>query len=161
MTRIGSRPAQARPAREGKPSPRLALFALAAAGVGLWPQLLRAEAQAGASTSCLGKAKPMARLELLFGASFRGGSVGRRAFARFLKEVVTPRFPDGLSVFEGYGEWRSPAGTMHREATRMLLVWYEPDSESDAKIEEIRAAYKKRFGQESVLRSDGASCVSF
>jgi hypothetical protein len=43
----------------------------------------------------------------------------------------------------------------------MLLIWFEPDADSDARIEAIRSAYKKQFGQESVLRADAASCVSF
>lgn len=103
----------------------------------------------------------MARLELLFGASFKGGKVGPRNFARFIEKEVTPRFPDGLSVFEGHGQWRAESGELIREPSRLLLIWYEPDSASDAKIEAIRTAYKKQFKQQSVMRVDGSSCVSF
>ena len=43
----------------------------------------------------------------------------------------------------------------------MLVIWYRRAADSEAKIEAIRAAYKARFGQESVMRVDGVSCVSF
>lgn len=112
-------------------------------------------------SGCPGHARPMARLELLFGANFPGGKVGPRAFARFVDQEVTPRFPLGLSLFEGQGQWRGGSGRLIREPARMLLIWYEPSASSEAKIEAIRAAYKKRFRQQSVLRVDGRSCVSF
>lgn len=111
--------------------------------------------------SCPAPARPMARLELIFGAKRKSGQVGPRAFARFLAREVTPRFPAGLTIFEGFGQWRSASGQFIREPSRMLLIWFEPDADSDARIEAIRSAYKKQFGQESVLRADAASCVSF
>ncbi|WOJ90479.1 DUF3574 domain-containing protein [Methylocapsa polymorpha] len=120
-----------------------------------------AETASQFSSDCPARSKPMARLELLFGASFKGGKVGPRDFARFIEKEVTPRFPDGLSVFEGHGQWRAKSGGLIREPSRLLLIWHEPDSASDAKIEAIRTAYKRRFKQQSVMRVDGSSCVSF
>ena len=43
----------------------------------------------------------------------------------------------------------------------MLLIWYIADAETNAKIEAIRSAYKLRFHQQSVMRVDSSSCVSF
>lgn len=100
----------------------------------------------------------MARLELVFGL---GTTVSEHAFRAFLAKEVTPRFPDGLSLFAGYGQWRDSRGAIDKEASRLLLIWYVPNSTSDAKIEAIRQAYKTRFHQQSVLRADGQSCVSF
>jgi hypothetical protein len=100
----------------------------------------------------------MARLELIFGA---GGGVTRRAFRAFLATEVTPRFPDGLSLFSGYGQWRNRKGRIVQETSRMLLIWYVPNSQSETRIEAIRNAYEKRFQQQSVLRADSSSCVSF
>jgi hypothetical protein len=110
---------------------------------------------------CPAKSKPMARLELLFGAGVASGRVGPHAFARFVEKEVTPRFPDGLSLFEGRGQWRDGSGRLIREPSRLLLVWYEKDAAAEAKIEAIRSAYKARFKQQSVMRVDGMSCVSF
>jgi hypothetical protein len=98
----------------------------------------------------------MSRLELIFGS---GVAEGR--FRDFLAKEVTPRFPDGLSLFSGYGQWRNPDGHILKQQSRLLLIWYVPDAQSNEKIEAIRNAYKKRFHQQSVLRADGFSCVSF
>lgn len=103
----------------------------------------------------------MARLELVLGAATPRGVVGPRAWARFLATEVTPRFPDGLSVFEGTGQWRTGIRGVTRERSRLLLIWYEPDASSEARIEAIRAAYKRQFRQTSVLRADSTSCISF
>ena len=110
---------------------------------------------------CPAFSRPMARLELLFGAQLKGRTIGRRAWTNFLNQEVSPRFPEGLSVFEGYGQWKDAAAHSIREPSRMLLIWYERDAASDAKIEAIRSAYRKRFKQQSVLRADSISCVSF
>ena len=97
----------------------------------------------------------MAKVELYLGAA---GSAA--AWRRFLAEVVTPRFPDGLTVLEGRGQWRGPHG-LAREPTRILVVFYRPDATSEARIEAIRALYKQRFHQRSVLRADSSACVAF
>lgn len=115
-------------------------------------------ASAEAETNCTPPAKPMARLELVFAL---GDRVTPRVFKAFVAREVTPRFPDGLSLFSGYGQWRNGKGQILKEASRLLLIWYVPDAQSNEKIEAIREAYKARFGQESVLRADGFSCVSF
>ncbi len=78
-----------------------------------------------------------------------------------MNHEVTPRFPDGFSVFEGRGQWRDKQGKIGKESSRLLLIWHTPDAGTDAKIEAIRKAFKERFHQESVLRADEASCVSF
>lgn len=100
----------------------------------------------------------MVRLELVFGL---GHQVSETSFMDFLKAEVTPRFPDGLSLFTAYGQWRNGKGRLVRERARLLLIWHAANAESEAKIEAIRAAYKKRFRQESVLRAESQSCVSF
>jgi hypothetical protein len=113
---------------------------------------------AKADPSCVAPAQSMARVELFFGA---GGGVTLRAFAQFLAREVTPRFPDGLSLFEGRGQWRDATGRITREPSRLALIYYRPDRDTDGKIEAIRAAYKRRFHQQSVLRADSSACVAF
>jgi hypothetical protein len=112
-------------------------------------------------TGCASGAKRMARLELIFGLAGKRGPITQRAWNAFLAREVTPRFPDGFSVFEGYGQWRNRLGAIGKEPSRLLLIWYRPDTTSETRIEAIRAAYKQRFHQESVLRADEVSCVSF
>jgi hypothetical protein len=110
---------------------------------------------------CTVAAKRMERLELVFGLVGKQGRVSSRAWAAFMDREVTPRFPDGLTVFDGQGQWRDKHGTISKEPSRLLLIWYMRDAASEAKIEAIRTAYKQRFHQESVLRADEISCVSF
>ena len=99
----------------------------------------------------------MARTELLFGAA----KVGNIPWRAFLAKEVTPRFPDGLTVLDGYGQWKMPGGTIGRERSRVLLIWHVAGDEADEKIDAIRDAYKARFHQLSVMRIDSTDCVSF
>ena len=112
--------------------------------------------------SCRGPARAMARLEMLFGTSrAQGLPVSDEEWASFLDSEVTPRFPAGFTVLRGPGQWRGSDGHLAREQANILIVWHEPTSRTDADIEAIRSAYKQRFDQESVLRVESVSCVSF
>jgi hypothetical protein len=114
------------------------------------------------AAACPATASAMTRLELLFGMGRKqGGEVSEGEWRTFLDEEVTPRFPEGLTVLAASGQWRGKAGDVTKEPSRMLLIWYVPGPDSEAKIGAIRAAYKARFEQDSVLRVDALSCVSF
>jgi len=99
----------------------------------------------------------MARTELLFGAD----QVGDAQWKAFLSREVTPRFPDGLTTLDGYGQWKRPDGRIGTERSRVLLLWHKPGADADTRIDAIRDAYKKRFHQLSVMRVDSTDCVSF
>ncbi len=110
-------------------------------------------------------AKAYTSTELYFGKSIPGGgTVPEEAFARFLDQEVTPRFPAGFTVVPAMGQYREASGVIAREASVLMIFFYPQDSAGDAsrKIQEIREAYNKIFSQESVLREDEQpSCVSF
>ncbi|HUI19907.1 MAG TPA: DUF3574 domain-containing protein [Methylocella sp.] len=112
---------------------------------------------------CRSPARPLAKIELVFGTQRKNAlAISDEEWTAFLAAEVTPRFPDGLTVLAGYGQWRDASGLLVKETSRLLLIWYAPETDADARIEAIRSAYKTRFGQESVLRADGApACVSF
>ena len=109
-----------------------------------------------AEVPCRAGSVSMARVELFFGA----GNTGVGAWRHFVAEVVTPRFPDGLTSFEAFGQWRNARGST-AEATRVLVIFYRQDATSEDRIEAIRALYKRRFSQMSVLRADTSACVAF
>lgn len=113
--------------------------------------------------SCAGPATLYRRTELFLGLSRPGGKpVTIGEFARFLKEVVTPRFPAGFTVLEGHGQFRDRHGTIVQEDARIVVLLYDPlDRTAGARIEAIRRAYAQAFRQESVLRADGTACVWF
>ena len=83
-------------------------------------------------------------------------------FHSFLDEIITPRFPNGLTALSGTGQFRGSSGMVMREGSVFVILLYPADDKgSSTRIEEIREAYRKTFQQESVLRIDGESCVSF
>ncbi len=114
-----------------------------------------------AGVTCPSSARSMIRLELLFGRGKPDGtSVTDAEWKAFLDKEVTPLFPDGLTVLEGYGQWRDGT-TVKSEETIVLVIWHASAVGDEAKIDSVRTAYKQRFQQQSVMRVDGASCVSF
>ena len=75
------------------------------------------------------------------------------AWAVFVTEVVTPRFPAGLTVWSATGQWRGSDGSIQREPSFVLeLVLPDRAHDTDAAIAAIVAEYKRRFRQEGVLR---------
>ena len=104
----------------------------------------------------------MVRTELYFGLSTPGdGQVTEEQFNAFVAQVITPRFPDGLTIVDAIGQWREPAGHISHERSKLLIVLHEPGSAATAAIEEIRAQYKSRFNQESVMRVTSTANVAF
>jgi hypothetical protein len=88
--------------------------------------------------------------------------VSEAQWRAFLDKEVTPRFPDGLSVVDVYGQWQGVKQTVpERLRSKMLIVDY-PDSPANRdKIDAIRTAWKKMTGDQSVLRVTGPVDVSF
>ena len=79
----------------------------------------------------------------------------------FLADTVTPRFPDGLSVFDASGQWRDSEGGIVRERSKMVLILAEPSSDAARRLDETAEEYKRKFSQESVLRVVDSACVAF
>lgn len=119
--------------------------------------LLAASAPPAFAGSCPSQGAQMARTELLFGA----GHVSAAQWKSFLAHEVTPRFPKGLTALDGYGQWNDAKGRLIAEPSHVLILWHPPGADADARIDAIRDAYKSRFHQQSVMRVDGADCVSF
>jgi Protein of unknown function (DUF3574) len=104
-----------------------------------------------------------ARTELFFGRAKPDGSmVTDEEFRSFLDDIITPRFPNGLTALPATGQFRGSSGMVMREGSMFVILLYPADDgNSSSRIEEIRQTYRKAFSQESVLRIDGKSCVSF
>ncbi len=102
------------------------------------------------------------RTELYFGRNIpTGGTVSESDWQKFVDEVVTPRFPDGLTVLDADGQWRGKDGSIAREESKVIVLLYPRKDRKamNAKIEEIRTEYKKRFAQEAVMRIDVTKSV--
>ncbi|WP_323637004.1 DUF3574 domain-containing protein [Pectobacterium polaris] len=97
---------------------------------------------------------------LYFGLNRPAGPVISDAeWKAFLDGDVTPRFKDGLTVFDAKGQWLGNDGVVARENSKALMLIHGPDRERD--IEALRSIYKSRFAQESVMRIDAPVCVAF
>ena len=83
----------------------------------------------------------------------------------FLDSEVTPRFPEGLTVVNGYGQYQMADGTISSEGSIVLILFYPVDATGHTSqlIDEVREAYKAQFNQQSVLRVDEPSpvCAAF
>ena len=98
---------------------------------------------------------------IYFGTEKPGGVVSAEEWSAFLGEVVTPRFPEGLTTWRAAGQWRANDGSLTREDSHVLNLIHANDRASDASIRAIVAEYKTRFKQEAVLRVQAPVCVSF
>jgi len=88
------------------------------------------------------------------------------AWRDFLDKEVTPRFPDGLSVMDIYGQWLGKQEAAEgkppsRERSKLLVIDYPATPENAAKIEAIRSAWKQRTHAQSVLKVTTPAEVSF
>ena len=88
--------------------------------------------------------------------------VSEANWREFLDKEVTPRFPDGLSVVDVYGQWQgAKQSSPERLRSKILIVDYPDTQENRDKVEAIRAAWKQMTGDQSVLRVTQPVDVSF
>jgi len=96
------------------------------------------------------------------GAGHSEARVTEAGWLDFLDKEVTPRFPDGLSVIDVYGQWQGKTmSNPERLRSKLLVIDYPDTAENRAKIETIRTAWKKRTGDQSVLCVTQPAQVSF
>ncbi len=103
------------------------------------------------------------RTELYLGLTrIDGSAISDPQFQHFVDTEITPRFSAGFTVIAANGQFKNDRGLIVREPSRVLVLLYPADAPgAHAGIEAIRSAYKLRFQQQSVLRVDDESCVSF
>jgi hypothetical protein len=112
------------------------------------------------------EAEPWVRTELFFGTARPDGTaISEAEWQAFVDVELTPRFPDGLTVLDGAGQWQGDDDEIVQERSKIVILLYprEAIAESNSEIEDIRAAYERAFQQESVLRADDDRpvCASF
>lgn len=112
---------------------------------------------AAQALACTTPQTAMLDVELLLGR----GKANDARWKAFLAREVTPRFPDGLTVYDTTGQWRDPATkAITRERSRVLRIIVPADTGRD-KIDAVVDAYKKQFAQKSVGIVTRPACVSF
>lgn len=127
-----------------------ALLALLASGCAQWP-----------GPGCNSGLQAAVQDRLYFGTATPDGVVSAADWQGFVDGVVTPRFPEGLSVWPAAGQWKSAAGPIVREASYVLDLVHAPGAAPEAAIGDIVRIYKARFRQEAVMRVSSPVCIAF
>lgn len=109
---------------------------------------------------CGADQKPSISELIYFGTQTPGGEVSDAEWATFLRDIVTPRFPDGLTTWRASGQWRSADGSLTREDSHVLNLVHEGDTKTEGAIRALISEYKTRYRQEAVLRVRSPACVS-
>ena len=142
----------ARPGRRPVRGVVAALLVLAAAGC----------AGHGPSFEPTPGTQALVRSELYFGRLRPDGTVVSDAEWRtFVAEEITPRFPDGFTVFDALGQYRGRDGQIVSEPTKVLLIVHGPDARLRGSVQELRDLYRRLFQQESVLLIESPAHAGF
>ena len=107
--------------------------------------------------------KPQQVVELMFGRNIADRiAVTEGEWTRFVDQEITPRFPDGVTVFSAAGQRRDQSSNrIVREPTNIVLIVLPGKAEDLERVDEIAQAYKARFKQQSVGVILRPACVSF
>jgi hypothetical protein len=100
------------------------------------------------------------RTTLYFGLARPKGSVSELEWQIFLRDEVTRRFPDGLTVWEAEGQWRTPAGSIDHEQSKVLLLVHPDTAVARQSVLGVIEAYRKTFEQQSVLWENARVCIA-
>jgi hypothetical protein len=112
------------------------------------------------SEQCGAVASAQTRTTLYFGTNRPIGSVSELEWQVFLRDEVTTRFPEGLTVWDAQGQWRTPAGAVDQERSKVLLLVHPDTAEARASVQSVIALYRKTFDQQSVLWETSRVCVA-
>src|SRR5262245_2302938 len=112
---------------------------------------------------CLGGQRPSQVAELMFGRNIGGRlGVNEADWSRFVDREIISRFPNGLTVFNAAGQWRDEVTQkIVREPSKIVQIVLPGQVDDIERLNEVVAAYKTRFKQQSVGLVVRPACVSF
>jgi hypothetical protein len=85
-----------------------------------------------------------------------GGTVTQTDVDTFIAEVVTPRFPQGFTVWRARGQWNGGNEDV------LVIEFLHPRDETLSKaVAEIAVEYRRRFRQEAVMRVTVPASMEF
>jgi len=110
--------------------------------------------------TCGSASAPQLRTTLYFGLARPKGSVSELEWQMFLRDDVTTRFPQGLTVWEAEGQWRAADGLVGHERSKVLLLVHPDTAAARESVQTLIARYRKTFEQESVLWETARVCAA-
>ena len=111
--------------------------------------------------ACLPNEQAVTIETLYFGTAKPEGIVTAAEWRTFVKDVVTPAFPDGLTSWESTGQWRMATGIIEQETSNILQLAHDGRQNDEAAIEHLMHTYKQQFQQDAVMRLRSHGCRSF
>lgn len=98
---------------------------------------------------------------IYFGTDTPDGPVSEKDWQAFLKTFITRKFPNGLTVFKGSGQWLGNNQVIVKEPSYVVELIHEDRLLERESIEFIIENYKTQFKQEAVLdtRSNIEACL--
>ncbi len=114
-----------------------------------------------APSPCLAGQEHLRTAQLFLGRKAADWPVTEPELRRFVDQEITPRFPDGVTVLDGGGQWSGPQDQMMRDAAKVVMIILPAKGDILAKIDAVRAAYQTQFKQETVLQVTQPACVAF
>jgi hypothetical protein len=109
---------------------------------------------------CGNASAPQLRTTLYFGLARPKGSVSELEWQMFLRDEVTTRFPQGLTVWEAEGQWKASDGVVGHERSKVLLLVHPDTDAARQSVQTLIARYRKTFEQESVLWETARVCAA-
>ena len=113
--------------------------------------------------ACQGSQKPQQVADLLFGRKIGDHViVSEGAWRQFVAREITTRFPDGLTILDGRGQWLDPkTKRIVREPSSVVMIALPGNAEDHDRLDLIADLYKRQFRQQSVGIIVRPACVSF
>jgi hypothetical protein len=90
-----------------------------------------------------------------------GGTISDEEWRSFLNQVLTPRFPAGLTIVSATGQWKGQSGAVEQEQSHIVTVFHAGNDRAAQAIREVAQEYKRLFQQEAVLRERESTCAAF
>jgi hypothetical protein len=139
----------------------LLVLALGGCGTiqGLWKPKPRAAA--AAAPACPAGQEHLRTAQLFSGRQTAGMAITPWDLQRFVDQEITPRFPDGVTVLDGGAQWQGNENILIRDAAKVVLIVLPARGDPQNRVEAVRAAYRQRFNQETVLVVTPPTCVEF
>ena len=98
-----------------------------------------------------GNASSWREYKVYCGMSSKHGEISEEAWKQFCDKHVSAAFPDGYTVLDATGYWRSGPDTTVMERSKVILIIAPADAKE--KVLSIAGQYQKEFDQGSGLIS--------
>jgi hypothetical protein len=139
---------------------RIVAAAVFALGLTIGTGIATVLAQRAVPDACGTATAAQVRTTLYFGSARPKGSVSELEWQLFLRDEVTSRFPEGLTVWDAEGQWRAPQGAIEHERTKVLLLVHPDTPAARQGVLSVIDRYRKVFDQQSVLWETSRVCVA-